>query len=277
MKHVNLEELRALLPDDWEERAAVALQAVRSTAADQRSQTIDRYSGLWRELGAALKSLGNGKCWYCESREDRSDKSIDHFRPKNSVAESPDHPGYWWLAFAWINYRYSCTYCNSRRRGSDRATVGGKHDHFPLVDEAARVFNEGSTDAETPVLLDPARDSDTTLLYFREDGVVSARFREDHNRLHWKRAEASVDLYHLNHEDVVEARRELHRQIKRILELGKIGFADQQTNNAAAAATTEYAVGELRGLLDRGSEFSAAARDMISGFRDNSHPWIDAI
>jgi hypothetical protein len=127
------------------------------------------------------------------------------------------------------------------------------------------------------MLLDPVRHADTTLLYFREDGAVSARFRENQNRLHWSRAEASIELYHLNHEDVVEARRELHRQIKRILELAKVGFVDQRGDNAAAGAAIEYAVGELRGLLNKQSEYSAAAQDMIRGLRDDSHPWIDAI
>jgi hypothetical protein len=146
-----------------------------------------------------------------------------------------------------------------------------------LVEENKRVFIEGRIDSESPLLLDPARDADATLLYFREDGVVGARFREEHNRLHWSRAEASVQLYHLNHEDIVEARRELHRQIKRVLELGKVGFASQQTGNAVAETTIDYAIGELQGMLDVRSEFSAAARDMIRGSRDESHPWIDAL
>jgi len=49
---------------------------------------------IWRDLAPQLAKLQNGKCWYSESQNPGSDKDIDHFRPKNRVAEDPDHEGY---------------------------------------------------------------------------------------------------------------------------------------------------------------------------------------
>ena len=100
--------------------------------------------------------LSDDKCWYCESKQIRLDRHVDHYRPKNSVAECADHPGYWWLAFRSYNYRYSCTYCNSRRVDQRSGQAGGKADHFPLRDESRRAFSpDDPIDDEQPTLLDP--------------------------------------------------------------------------------------------------------------------------
>src|SRR5882724_5509637 len=116
-----------------------ALVAGRSTAEAEslalkaRHQAINKKSSVWRAAEEALRLASYNKCWYCESLQERSDKPVDHFRPKNNVIEAKGHPGYWWLAFDWKNYRYSCTYCNSKRRDVDGGTEGGKQDHFPIL------------------------------------------------------------------------------------------------------------------------------------------------
>lgn len=140
MKYISLDELATRLPQGWQENAAAALAEVAKATDNERADKINEYRTVWSDLRQALGELSHRACWYCETRQDRSDKAVDHFRPKNRVAEAADHPGYWWLAFEWRNYRYSCTYCNSRRRSADRVTVGGKQDHFPLVQEQERIF-----------------------------------------------------------------------------------------------------------------------------------------
>ena len=104
MRYIDLKEIRKFLPPDWETRANTSLAIVRAAGPEERHSEINKRSSLWTELKSALSELSNGKCWYCKSKEDRSDKSVDHFRPKNAVAENPAHEGYWWLAFQWQNY-----------------------------------------------------------------------------------------------------------------------------------------------------------------------------
>ena len=113
----------------------------------------DDHSGIWRELKDRLGELLHDKCWFCETQIDRSDNAVDHFRPKKAVSGTANpHAGYRWLAFALENFRYSCTYCNSRRVDQIGGTAGGKANLFPLVNETKRVYTEGLVKDEAPAL-----------------------------------------------------------------------------------------------------------------------------
>ena len=119
MKYIDSTEIQEKLPDGWEEKAKEAYETVLALSPEERSGAINRFSHLWTQLKDVLQSHFHGKCWYCEAIQERSDNAVDHFRPKNKVFECPKHGGYWWLAFKWLNYRYSCTFCNSRRINKD--------------------------------------------------------------------------------------------------------------------------------------------------------------
>jgi len=136
LRYIDPEDIFASLerlPEGWEkwqEEAEKALAEVR--AAGGSSETVNAHGDLWRSLKGQLEQVSDGKCWYCESSQHRADNAVDHYRPKNRN-RSGEHDGYWWLAFDWRNYRYSCTYCNSRRSDDVKGTSGGKHDNFPLL------------------------------------------------------------------------------------------------------------------------------------------------
>lgn len=278
MRPVDIARLRTLLPADWEERARAATEEVRAAAPGDRSAVIDRHAKLWRELKDDLASLLHRKCWYCESRQERSDNAVDHFRPKNRVAERPEHGGYWWLAFDWHNYRFSCTFCNSRRRNREGGTSGGKQDHFPLLDEAARVFDEGGNlNRENAELLDPTRPGDTAMLWLGDDdGHVRPRAPED-RQPQFRMADASIRLYHLDHPDMVEARVELYRQVKQQVELGNDQYDAAHVGNPEALRAYNSAATVLVEMKDVSRPYSAAVRDMIRGLRDDYHWWIDGV
>lgn len=278
MRHINLEELIPHLPADWEKRAKEALDEVRNSPPDKRSDTVNKHASLWRELGTKLSLLSNGKCWYCESREKRSDNPVDHFRPKNAVDGRPNHDGYWWLAFDWHNYRFSCTYCNSRRIDRVGGTSGGKQTSFPLLDEATRVYSEADNIVrEDPELLDPTNVTDPGCLWFLEDGRVVEKYNQQRQPVLYRRAQTSIDLYHLNHIDSKEARKALFRKIRNLIDDGDIYFERWQAGNQAAKRGLERTVEELRQLTDKQEEYSAAARAMLLGFRDSDHPWVDGV
>lgn len=99
MRHIRLEDIEQAIRDSdpgWFNRAEQALTEVQALPSEDRPKAINDRSALWSDLKTALREVSHRKCWYCESREDRSDNAVDHYRPKNRVAECMDHEGYWW-------------------------------------------------------------------------------------------------------------------------------------------------------------------------------------
>lgn len=162
MRYVDIAECRPA--NGWTVRAAAAKVAIMAGGDP------DDHSGIWRELKDRLGELLHDKCWFCETQIDRSDNAVDHFRPKKAVSGTANpHAGYRWLAFALENFRYSCTYCNSRRVDQIGGTAGGKANLFPLVNETKIVYTEGLVKDEAPALLDPCSVSDWLLLGCRTE------------------------------------------------------------------------------------------------------------
>lgn len=276
MRYIDLDDLK--LPEGWEDRAQQALEEVRGLQLSQRKQAINARSVIWRDLKEALKKLSHGKCWYCETRQERSDNTVDHFRPKNKVAQCANHEGYWWLAFDWHNYRFSCTYCNSRRKDQDGGS-GGKQDHFPLLDEEKRAYSDqDDLDVERPCLLDPARATDPRLIWFREDGQAAPRYSEDERPISYQRADVSIRLYHLNYTDTMERRRVLYREVKRLVKNGDKCFdrlEDGDQVDDLADDSLDKVMRDLAKMVGESAEFSATARVYLLGFRD--HAWVEGV
>lgn len=61
-------------------------------------------SDYWKPAKPILRKQTAGKCAYCESKADTvAYCDVEHFRPKTI---------YWWLAYWYENYLYSCQICN---------------------------------------------------------------------------------------------------------------------------------------------------------------------
>lgn len=264
MRYIDMDEVELDLPGDWENTVEQAWTYVNSkieaaeeatnakaekegwdagTRAEQiaiekakaRKKAISAKSNVWSRLSAVLSNRSHGKCWYCESNELRSDNPIDHFRPKGKVAECPEHPGYWWLAFEWSNYRYACTYCNSKRVEID--TAGGKQDHFPIFTPPDWNKCQDDNNAEKPKLLDPTDADDYKLLTFNQNGEACPNCSDEESEEHEK-ATISIELYHLNHEPTRKARKAIFQKIRQIvantnqlIELGVDIKSDQIKSN----------------------------------------------
>jgi uncharacterized protein (TIGR02646 family) len=243
MRYIDIDEVDFDLPDDWEdtveraweyvnrkideaqERTIAKAQQENWDAARQgeevetakskaRKKAISAKSTVWGQLSSVLSKRSHGKCWYCETNELRSDNPIDHFRPKGKVAECPAHPGYWWLAFDWKNYRFACTYCNSRR--IEVETAGGKQDHFPVFTPPDWNKSEGDNNRERPKLLDPTDEDDYKLLTFNKNGEASPNC-EDEESEEFQKAKESIEKYHLNHENTRKARKAIRQKIRQIV------------------------------------------------------------
>ena len=155
---------------------------------------FDRYSAS--EVKQALDTIFHGKCAYCESFYAKTQPvDVEHYRPKGSVDDAPDHRGYWWLAMDWDNLVPSCIDCNRRRgqrtpkpeedgtmvalheRGDfarGKTFNSGKQAAFPLVAGSPRAVwdqnrEETDLDQEQRLLLDPTRDDPDQHLVFHVD------------------------------------------------------------------------------------------------------------
>ena len=84
----------------------------------------DFKSNLWKPAKKQLRKESNDKCAYCEAdTKVVAHGDVEHFRPKNV---------YWWLAYCYDNYLYSCQICNQTFK-SNRFPISGTKLRGPLV------------------------------------------------------------------------------------------------------------------------------------------------
>ena len=73
-------------------------------------------ASAWKPAKSALKKESGGKCAYCEAPTHTvAHGDVEHFRPKSR---------YWWLAFCFDNYLYSCQICNQSYKGNKFPVAG---------------------------------------------------------------------------------------------------------------------------------------------------------
>jgi uncharacterized protein (TIGR02646 family) len=268
-----------LLPKNWAEKAKKALAKVRAaTTQVDRAEALRLGAPVWHALKEILAGLSDDKCWYCETQQIRSDNNVDHFRPKGAVAEATGHEGYWWLAFEVINFRYSCTFCNSHRKDLIADRGGGKQDHFPLFNETQRAYQENDPiSTERPKLLDPTTEADPELLWFEPDGRVVEFADPTTESDNHERAKISIELYHLNESKLKTKRRALCNEIVRLIQEGEQHFRDYLAGNPAGARGYKSVLIRLKDRLDPKSEYMATAEAMILANIDAKHKWLRAV
>ncbi len=278
MRHISPQVVAQRLPAGWTQQAQQAEVAVAAAQPQDRAAEVRGRSQVWQDLKGTLRIVSHDKCWYCESVDVRSDNAVDHYRPKNAVAECSAHGGYWWLAFKWENYRFCCTFCNCHRVDQSSGQGGGKADHFPLRDEARRAHTPAhSLDDEEPMLLDPCVSADPGLLWFDENGqAVPSPICGIPNGYPHRRAEDSIRFYHLNHPSVVDQRKILCSELRRRVKDADSYFQKYLAGDGTARAAFAHAVRDLSESLSVVAPYTAAARAMLMGLR-GTHPVVDVI
>lgn len=274
MRWVDIDKLE--FPDGWQAKADHALDELRKeiTKAELAAQLAGEdvktarkaaitdglnksaRKQLWRDLAPQLAKLQNGKCWYSESQNPGSDKDVDHFRPKNRVAEDPNHEGYWWLAFTWSNYRYACKWCNQRRNDAANQTEGGKLDHFPVSSESFRARQEKDNwKLEEVDLLDPIDPEDWKLLTFLPNGQPTPT--KPPKTREYDRAKTSIQVYHLHCYELVRDRKTLAGRVHRLIE--DMETLHSKITDPEMRVLYKNQQKELLRAIDPNSEYSAAA------------------
>jgi hypothetical protein len=174
-----------------------------SLQAAKNNGTYKYRAALWGDVKQFLFSLSNDFCGYCEGVvKPTGPGHVEHYRPKSSIKENPNHPGYYWLAYEIENYVPSCQNCNTNR----------KSDHFPLQDESARVFDDSGLALEQPLLINPFEENPRKHLEFIDDTTNLKEFGK--LRALTDIGEKSREIYDLNRGDLVHDRREEYRAIQ---------------------------------------------------------------
>lgn len=264
MRTIDISNLEDLLSDDWKVNAKKLKDSLEGKTAIERRK-IFKDSPIWQDLLIVFKGLSNNKCWYSEAQEVMSDMDVDHFRPKNEAKQIEEgktikRDGYWWLAYNWKNYRLSSIYSNRLRKDkhTDENESYGKGSFFPLRNGCAAATSEDELDDEVIYLLDPTNPNDPDLLFFSEDGKAIPSVEQESEPWNYARAEVSIDIYHLNHTPLKDARLVVWNLCQRKIEL--IKKINQKTHRTAGDnARIETIKGELREMISKSSEFSAVA------------------
>jgi hypothetical protein len=282
MRHIPINDLE--VPDGWRDDAAAAIAAVEAHAGSERkvrNAEIERHAAkTWRAMKDALMKLSDDKCWYCEIRQDRSLGAVDHYRPKGKVDGVPTHPGYWWLAFDEMNYRFTCTLCNSATADKKSGIVGGKRDQFPLFDESKRATTPTSRrDDESPKLLDPIVPLDPTLLTWMVDGNPAPRYSVSQNPEWHERAAVTIAAYHLNHYRLRRRRIRIYNELKMLIQEGDILYDKAVTNQPFERTSMERVTGRIMSILSERAELTATAKQYIREYRTGqpNREWLEGV
>ncbi len=239
-----------------------------------RNNSVSKQSHIWKGFKTIFEEYSASKCWTCESIENRSDNPVDHFRPKNNVEECSSHSGYWWLAFDWKNFRFSCTYCNSRRIFDN--SEGGKHDHFPVFEPPGWKIKPHIDINERPLLIDPTEIDDVCdpLIMFSATGEALP-VAKDIESDDYKRAEKSIYLYHLNHSDTSRARDVLRQQVD--IKVKLVNTLIEQGLDLKSESIKELRTELVRMIRHRckTSQFTSAAREYLTYYEKIS--WVSQL
>lgn len=153
-------------------RNLLAAKAAASPAVIFTEQNFPDHWGVHKPHFLYAQYIG--KCAFCETRTSSGyPGDVEHFRPKaycqalgpavsfNDVGgQAPGRknlgskaPGYWWLAYDWSNYLYSCNRCNSI----------WKKNQFPILGQRAQAGGNLATEQVlliNPFDVDPAQHFD---------------------------------------------------------------------------------------------------------------------
>lgn len=270
MRFIDLEEIKPLIRDE-----IVALEEAKAAVLAEpdpgrRAELMKQYRPRWTALRQAFATVSHDKCWYVECKNPGTDDDIDHFRPKSRVHEDPAHPGYYWLAFEWTNLRLSCHRANRPRSNPETGEVGGKADHFPLVDPSARAMVPGDDlTREVPALFDPTCIGDVALLSFNPNGEADLSPQYKGQPIPEAKFKASCRFLHLNWPKFRDARVVLYNLIDRLVDRGN-RIAPQDNSLPPAGHPFYDVIRDLRKRMDAREEYCAAAKNYVESFK---HLW----
>jgi hypothetical protein len=192
--------------------------AIAATPADERRGFIDAHEAECSATRNGLWTIGDMKCWYSEASLQEPEGQVEHYRPKKRLTGA-GHGGYWWRAFDWRNLRLAHPTVNRRKTDYLTGKRVGKGSYFPLRNEGARAVDLAGETQEEPILLDPIVPTDTRLICFSEEsGAPRPTYAKDRNQWFYRRAEESIEYYHLDEASWNARRADLMAEVRKLCE-----------------------------------------------------------
>jgi uncharacterized protein (TIGR02646 family) len=165
----------------------------------------------WKKAKTQLRAEASGKCAYCDSPAAVvTHADVEHYRPKDI---------YWWLAYCYDNYLYSCQICNQSFKGNQFPVRGAALAEptltpedltpDPLLEESVEAQLRG----EDAGLLNPYFDDpDRHFAWTVDDDLKEVRLSAVHPPAGFQ-VESAEKYYGLNREEL----RRLRYQIYEVL------------------------------------------------------------
>jgi uncharacterized protein (TIGR02646 family) len=239
-------------PDEnWLDRADELTDLLLATTTpEERTEIIETNEKMWGELKQHFCNIRQRKCWYSESINDYAHCHVDHFRPKTRALdeEGNDQGGYWWMAFNWLNYRYSGPAGNIRKRD------------FFHVNSNKAILPTDAIEDEDIRFLDPTEPGDPEKLKFNNEGLISPKSLDATSR-DYIQAEYTIRRMNLNMEGLVEGRKDRYRKTARIIrQIEKLLVQQRLNYNMARHQLIKAKQKELLELANKFSAYSAAVK-----------------
>lgn len=250
------------LPIKWHKVYSARTIAVDALATQDLRSAYIKKNGSWGLLKKWLLKFSGNKCWYCEAKSTRAPFDVDHFRPKLGITVDGisvhGHPGYYWLAYEWWNFRLSCQRCN-RPEKNDSDALHGKANEFPIQDEAHRCHTRTNPlTGESPRLLDPCLQTDCVLLAHSLDGEVKPS--APIGTWDFERADYTIKRLGFNEWNTPETKRGNWQALATLIKV--VGNnPDQDT------------IKVIKNHLDHDHEYSSFFRSAIGTHRDKA--WVE--
>jgi uncharacterized protein (TIGR02646 family) len=237
-------------PDvDWVNNAdSLTQQLINAPDEISRNNIIDGNEAVWGELKDFLLSISFNKCWYSEAKDAYNHLHVDHFRPKKIALgiDKVNYGGYWWLAFAWRNYRVCGGAGNVRKR-----------DKFA-------VRNNKSNDPNTPIedelfyFLDPCEEEDVLKITFNQNGEVTPITTTGWD---YARANYTIESLNLNFKLLKEARKEIWvRSSTLVSEIQNLMEQNDLVPSVLRRGQIKEKIKQLKELVQPSAEFSATVK-----------------
>jgi hypothetical protein len=233
--------------------------AITQVAEADRGAFIDAHKDECSAIRGALWGIGYMKCWYSEASLQECEGHVEHYRPKKRLSGA-GHRGYWWRAFDWTNLRLAHPTVNRRKTDYLTGKRVGKGSYFPLRDEARRANNLAEEVNEEPVLLDPINPVDTRLIYFSEEsGAPRPRYTAEQNEWFHRRAEESIDYYHLDEASWNAKRADLMAEVRELCKQLETLAVQQPRNDNAY----NQKIDEIVDYISPFAEFSSVCLQIV--------------
>lgn len=263
MRYIDIRQLQ--IPKRWKIKAKKLTQELHKAKSEDERNTIINKNEIWKELFVPLANLSNGKCWYSEALDVMSDRDVDHFRPKAKAKNINDIPrvdeeGYWWLCYDFENYRFSSQYSNQLRTdkfNNDKIKASGKWHYFPLFENSIVAKNKRRCNDEEIMLLDPCDKDDPYLLTFDSTGKAIPNSNALLNENDRRRVLTSIDLYHLDHKPLEEARGRTWNFCQRMIDEMREISTNPDGQSLADKNRVKFLKEEIRRIMDKSEALSA--------------------